>query len=193
MVLDYLVGNGKYDIKNFDIGTVGHKTALCWFIHPETKEEFAVTSWKEFLGGVAGKNAIVFLNEPVNPDLLPEICNLRDNGQVYLGGWAGLGMPIGLGERIPNQPNLVLGYRLGYCVKKHVEYLGELGVDSKHLAVLQKYSFCCEDLSHITEAVKTYRAKGVNVRNDDIETLLGEIRINGTLLKDELAPVSIKQ
>lgn len=153
------------------------EAVLFWFIHADPHRDLDKTSakdmWNQFLREVFDRTAYVFLDASRAYDKNRQgILALERNGQLYHGGWQGYGVSSNLIHLIPEHQNVVLGFRIGYCVKSHVDYLIEIGVPRDQITVLGDYSFCCDSKRHIEEAVKTYEDMDVHVLRGDISVLL---------------------
>lgn len=88
------------------------------------------------------------------------------------GGWF---LSRTLEKEIPKHQNIVLGYRIGYCMKTHVEYLRKIGVPSDRIFVMKDYSFCCGKQKCIDDAVACYRENKIPVVEGDVSSLLKKV------------------
>lgn len=149
---------------------------LCWFIHPEIDDKQAVSQWENFLSYMLGKNVMIFIqSSKVHKNLKEELRSLNNKGQLFYGGWSGRYVSRTLKKEIPKHQNIVLGYRMGYCVKIHVKYLRRIGVPTDQISILKDYSFCCGKQKCIDDAVAYYRENKIPVVEGDVSKFFEKI------------------
>ena len=166
----------QLNLENLDIGDIDENMVYCWFIHPESNEHKAILRWEQFLYHVLNKNVLVFLDAySVHKNLKERVTALKDNDQLYLGGWMGYSVTEELEQTIKNHQNIILGRRFGYCVKKHFEYLRDR-TPLDRITLLKRYSFCCENSNHIRQALEYYKGEGAHIYYGKIDDLLEATR-----------------
>ncbi|MFB6075727.1 MAG: hypothetical protein ABEK17_01145 [Candidatus Aenigmatarchaeota archaeon] len=149
-------------------------TLLSWLIHP-TDDEEAVESWKEFLELSKGENIKIFLNEGIKdiPLELEEKAGEFEPGKIYRGGWKGHKLTPEMEKDLKDFKHLVMGYKLNYCVKGHVDYLLGRNVSPEDILGSRRYSL---KGNHVTDPTENnYSNMGIELVEGNLQDILNNL------------------